>query len=153
MKLMRTVFIGLCAASGAIVACSHKQNVAQPPLGTSQAEGPANNDAPPPDASGPLKPADVGEGVPGAMIEHHAETRVAQVTPPTNPSNPTQPNRPGTGSGSGIGSNRPYPGPGSGSGSGSGPGNPAPGQPRPTPPGTPTPGQPSPTPPVTQPTR
>lgn len=163
MKLMRTVFVGLCATTATIVACSHNQNTAQPPLGQSQAQGPANNDAPPPDAPPPLKPADVGEGVPGAAIVHHASTRVAQVTPPANPTNPTQPNRPPAGGSNttpGTGSGRPVPGPGSGSnrpvpgpGSGSGSGQPVPGQPRPTPPGTPTPGQPVPTPPVTQPVR
>jgi len=157
---MRTILVGLCATTGAIVACSHNQNTAQPPLGQSQAQGPANNDAPPPDAPPPLKPADVGEGVPGAAIVHHSALRVAQVNP-----NPPTGGKPGGGSGgygpgagsslppgTGSGSNRrPVPGPGSGSGSGSG--LPAPGQPRPVPPGTPTPGQPQPTPPVTQPTR
>ena len=151
-KLFPGLLAGLCATTGAIVACSHdRHDTTLPPIGESTAAGPADPTVPPPDSAGvPPDDQPVPQPAPHAMIHRTTELRVAQgdgyaTDAGISIAGDAGTGRPIGGTGSGSGSNGPgrLP-PGSGSGTGSGtPGQP--GLPQPTP-GQPTPGQPAPPP-------
>lgn len=138
-KLLRTLIIGLCATTGAIVACSHDEHRAAgtlPPTGESTAPGPADPTVPAPDS-----------GLPASMNAVPSLRRVAEADGYA--SDAGVPSRGDAGAGRPIGGGDGGIGGGSGSasppgtGSGSGMPRPVPGQPTP---GMPAPGSPPPAP-------
>ena len=57
-KLFALLLGGLCATTGAIVACSHgRHDVTTPPIGESTAVGPSDPTVPPPDSAQTVSPS------------------------------------------------------------------------------------------------